>query len=280
MQIIDSVFVHRLAEGDQLAYHGRYHSHSDDQFELHFFVQGEGSFLLNKTQYSISSNSLVLAGPHEFHSILPSQVTKAITFFAILFSVDNEKDKDVYQLLIDSISNKKSVLQLDSIHRFTFEEILRLSLSENKAFRISSVHLLLSHIYRWFMPSFDDKKSSISSINDKTLGNAKYSYVKKGISLMEKNVHKNLRIEDFALTLNISVEHFIRLFREEMEMTPYQYYLRLKSQEASALLITTDKTISEIAEEFAFENQFHFSRVFKKCTGLSPSAYKRFYSKT
>lgn len=280
MQIIDSVFVHRLAEGEQLAYHGRYHSHSDNQFELHFFVQGEGSFLLNKTQYSITSNSLVLAGPHEFHAILPSQVTKAITFFAILFSVDIDKEKDIYQLLIDSITNKKSVMQLDSIHRFTFEEILRLSLSENKAFRLSSVHLLLSHIYRWFMPSFNDKKNSVQVIADKSQTGSKYSYVKKSISLMEKNVHKNLRVEDFAKSLDISVEHFIRLFRDEMEMTPYQYFLRLKSQEASALLITTNKTIADIAEEFSFENQFHFSRVFKKCTGLSPSAYKRFYSKT
>ena len=67
------------------------------------------------------------------------------------------------------------------------------------------------------------------------------------------------------------------VFREEMHMTPYQYFMRLRTEAAAAELITTDLSVAEIAERYAFENQFHFSKVFKRCTGLTPTAYRHCY---
>jgi AraC-like DNA-binding protein len=60
-------------------------------------------------------------------------------------------------------------------------------------------------------------------------------------------------------------------------MTPHQYFLRLKIEGASGLLMSSDKNVGEISDYFGFENQFHFSRMFKKCTGLSPLAYRKTY---
>jgi len=63
-------------------------------------------------------------------------------------------------------------------------------------------------------------------------------------------------------------------------MTTHQYFTRLKVEGASGLLMSTDKSVGEISDWFGFENQFHFSRIFKKCTGMSPVAYRRTYLQT
>jgi AraC-like DNA-binding protein len=94
---------------------------------------------------------------------------------------------------------------------------------------------------------------------------------------MQKEVRDNLRVEDIAAQLNLSGEHFSRLFHREVSLPPHQYFLQLKVQDASGMLISTAKTVGQIADYFGFENQFHFSRVFKKCTGLSPLQYRRSY---
>ncbi len=272
MKILDTVFVYRLAEGERLSYHGRYHSHAANEFEIHYFIEGEGSFLSNKAQFSIRSNSLFLSGPHEFHSIVPNQITKPITYYAVLFSLEGERDSSIYQLLIETLETRKQSNAPDAMTRFAFEEFLRLSLSDQEGLRISAVHLLASYLYRWYTPS------SLENMMSSQKTPSAQPYIKKSIALMNANVRKNCQIEDIAYRTGLSTEHFIRIFREEMKMTPYQYFIRLKAQEASAVLISTQRSISQISEDLGFENQFHFSRVFKKCTGLTPSAYRRCYA--
>jgi transcriptional regulator GlxA family with amidase domain len=104
--------------------------------------------------------------------------------------------------------------------------------------------------------------------------------VEKALALMQKSVRENALIEDFARKLGLSEEHFIRIFRDEMRMTPHQYFLRLKVEGAAGLLVSSARSIGEISDWFGFENQFHFSRVFRKCTGMPPALYRQTYLQT
>ena len=108
MRILDTVFVYKLNKGEKLAYHGRYHAHGNDEFEVHFFLNGEGSFLSNSAKLAITANSLFLSGPHEFHSILPEQVTRPLTYYAVLFSLSRTEDSELYLLLTSLLQEKPS----------------------------------------------------------------------------------------------------------------------------------------------------------------------------
>lgn len=279
MKILDTVFVYRLIEGKKLAWHGRYHSHKSNEYEIHYFLEGEGSFLSNRTRYSLSSNTLFLSGPHEFHSIVPQKVTKPITYYAVLFSVDESLDFELCQLLTSILQRAKKCLAPDVMNRCTFEEIMRLSLSRQDAQKISAAFLLGSHLYRWYADVWNgqSKDCVVPETQTKEDGTA-LAHAKKAISIMQKNMHRAFLIEDLAWQLGLSTEHFIRLFKNEMKITPHQYSIRLRIQSAAEELLGTSKTVGRIASELSFENQFHFSRVFKKCTGFTPTAYRRCYT--
>jgi len=47
-----------------------------------------------------------------------------------------------------------------------------------------------------------------------------------------------------------------------------------KLQRAENILLNTSKTIQEISELFGYDNQFHFSRSFKKQYNVSPKTYR------
>lgn len=271
MRIIETIFVYRLTHGEKLAWHGRYHAHNDNEFEVHFFIDGNGSFLANTARITIEKNALFLSGPHEFHSIVPEQVTRPLTYYAVLFELDEEKDKEIY-LLLTNFLKQHSVKQFASDEsRFLFDELLRLSASHQPGLEISANYLLCSLLYSWFSGDSVAIKAESPSVSHRT------AFVRSAMEYLKKNLDKNITISHVAYVFGLSAEHFIRMFREEMHMTPYQYFMRLRTEAAAAELITTDKTVAEIAEHFAFENQFHFSKVFKRCTGLTPTAYRRCY---
>lgn len=281
MKIVDSVFVYRLSGGERISWHGRYHAHGASEFEIHFFLEGSGSFLCNRTRYPVSIGRLFLTGPREFHSILPEADTSRLTYYAILFSLEDIASPSDLQLSLDlssCLSQRHTVLTVDTNFRFQFEDLLQMARSSDPSLQESSRHLLASFLYRWFGKRSADALPSGKGRAD--TGKNNRNHVEKALSLMEKEVRENIRIQDIAWKIGLSDEHFIRIFRLEMRMTPHQYFTRLKVEGASGLLMSTDKSVGEISAWFGFENQFHFSRIFKKCTGISPLYYRQSYLQT
>jgi AraC-like DNA-binding protein len=299
MKIEDTLFVYRLgastggahtaaierspASADRLSWHGRYHAHGAAEFELHFFLEGSGSFLCNRTKYPISGGRLFLTGPREFHSIIPEDVSVPLTYYAVLFNLDDLPDSGLpdpglpdgklLAVLRSALATRSTVLSVDPKFRFQFEDLLEMSKSADPGLRESALYLLTSFLFRWFC-----RQNPARAENE--AGRTNRLHAEKALALMQKSVRENALIEDFARKLGLSEEHFIRIFRDEVHMTPHQYFMRLKIEGASGLLVSTDRAIGDISAWFGFENQFHFSRVFRKCTGMSPVEYRRTYVQT
>ncbi len=279
MKILDSVFVYRLQDderagvSDRLSWHGRYHTHGTAEFELHFFIEGTGTFQCNTARYPISGGRVFLTGPYDFHSIVPEAVSAPLTYYAILFAFDETDERVSFALpetLRSTIAAKATVLSVDPHFRFQFEDLLRMARSSDAALREAALHLLQSFLYRWYC------RDAVSPQDVRAFSRrANRLHAEKALALMERHVRENVLIEEFARKLSLSEEHFIRTFRDEVHMTPHQYFMRLKVEGASGMLMSTDKTVGEIADWFGFENQFHFSRIFRKCTGMSPVHYRR-----
>lgn len=73
----------------------------------------------------------------------------------------------------------------------------------------------------------------------------------------------------------ISTEHFIRSFKQAYGYTPQSYRTSFRISHAKKLLANTELSISAVAEQCGFDDQFYFSRIFKKSVGISPSEYKK-----
>lgn len=93
------------------------------------------------------------------------------------------------------------------------------------------------------------------------------------LSFIEQHLHDNITVQQMAERIHFHPNYFIRRFHEMVGMPPMQYVHRLRMDKAKLLLSTTDKPISEIADELGME-LYYFSRSFRKGTSMSPTMYR------
>lgn len=97
------------------------------------------------------------------------------------------------------------------------------------------------------------------------------SRINAAIRLMHLEGHRNFRMGDLARRFNLSLWHFIHLFKAETSVSPKQYLSRLKMEKAEALLNDSFLSVKEVAANAGFSDRSHFSRDFKRMHGQAPS---------
>jgi AraC-like DNA-binding protein len=93
--------------------------------------------------------------------------------------------------------------------------------------------------------------------------------------VMHNNYASNLSMAEYARLTCKSVPTFLRDFKKRFNDTPAKWIMKKRIDLASDLLINTDLSIADICYDCGFENQTHFSRVFKEKTGSSPLQFRK-----
>lgn len=89
-------------------------------------------------------------------------------------------------------------------------------------------------------------------------------------AILEKGCYQQLDLKTLAKTAGMCERSFRDAVHRVTGMSPKEYMSKLKMDAAMDLLLTTTKSVSEIAEEMGYETPFYFSRAFKKHYGISP----------
>ena len=77
-----------------------------------------------------------------------------------------------------------------------------------------------------------------------------------------------------AHELNMSERTLTREFQSIFNMPPSRMVMSIRMDLASRMLIDTERSIADIASFVGYESPFSFSRLFKKCVGVSPERYR------
>ena len=98
--------------------------------------------------------------------------------------------------------------------------------------------------------------------------------IKKVLRHIRMNVNEPLKISDLSDLTCLTKDHFIRLFKKELTVTPTQYINQKKIERAQLQLVTTNLSIKDIAYGLSFEDVSYFNRLFKQHTGMTPKEYR------
>ncbi|PPA68535.1 AraC family transcriptional regulator [Jeotgalibacillus proteolyticus] len=97
----------------------------------------------------------------------------------------------------------------------------------------------------------------------------------KAANYMKNHYEKHLSLDDITDYAGLSKYYFTNKFQKHMKTTPMQFLAKVRLQKSMDLLITTDKTVQEIAVETGYTNANYFSKVFRKMIGMSPDRFRK-----
>lgn len=99
--------------------------------------------------------------------------------------------------------------------------------------------------------------------------------VAKAVKYIQKNYAEDISLLTLAQHLNISSVYLSQLFKKELGTSPIKFIIHYRIDRAKVLLKETDDSISNIAVKVGFWEPKHFSKTFKRVTGISPMQYKK-----
>lgn len=95
------------------------------------------------------------------------------------------------------------------------------------------------------------------------------------IQHIEENYAETIVMKDMAQMASLSATQFNVRFRSLLRMSPTDYVLSRRIQDARKRLTESSESIAEIGVSVGFVDQSHFTKRFRKITGMTPLAYRK-----
>ncbi len=97
----------------------------------------------------------------------------------------------------------------------------------------------------------------------------------RALELFETNFDRRIRLDEVADAVRMSKSHFSRAFSDSVGEPPARYLRRYRVKRAHQMMLSTSKSLSEIALNCGFADQSHFTRTFRRMVGVAPAAWRR-----
>ncbi|MCX7826291.1 MAG: AraC family transcriptional regulator [Verrucomicrobiae bacterium] len=99
--------------------------------------------------------------------------------------------------------------------------------------------------------------------------------VRRALTFMEAHATRPLTLAEIAREARLSKQHFCRVFRRAVGVSPLRCLMRLRLRVAKGVLWHEGSTVKEAALAAGFEDQHHFTRVFHRLEGITPTDFPR-----
>jgi AraC-like DNA-binding protein len=102
-----------------------------------------------------------------------------------------------------------------------------------------------------------------------------FGKLKAALHFLEANYARPITIAEAAAECGMPSTTFNRQFRDLLRMTPTEYLLSWRIEAARRQLIETQHSLTEIAIGCGFSDQSHFTKRFRRITGMTPLTYRK-----
>lgn len=97
----------------------------------------------------------------------------------------------------------------------------------------------------------------------------------RALTVLRERMPQRTSVSELAAAVGISTSHLANVFKAETGYGVVAYQNRLRVSQATELLATTSLPIGEIAARVGFDDEFYFSRLFRRVNGVAPRHYRR-----
>lgn len=211
-------------------------------------IEGKTEYVSNNKNYTSTSNNLMLLPAGSNYTW---KCTEAGAFMTIEFDAEC-KDENIYCF---HIPNNQEILKI--FNELEYSRLLKRPLYNMQCTKGAYEILMIL----------------LKSLKTEYALSSKYSKIKPSIEYMAKNYSKNMTNDEISSVSGISTVYFRKIFTEIFGMPPINYIHKMRIEKAKEMLKSDYSSITEIAQTVGYGSIYHFSKMFKQYTGISPSQF-------
>lgn len=180
-------------------------------------------------------------------------------------SAEHVADRDPARLMLKELSGFQDPLlaQMGLALRRELEQLT----PGGQLYAETAAQMLAVHLLTHYLTTDITVKPSLRRLTPRQL--------KRVTEYILAHLAQPISLELLARQVGYSPYHFAQLFRETTGVTPHQFVLSKRLEQARQLLKTTDLPLSQVALDVGFQSQSHFTHTFKSHLGVTPRQYRR-----
>jgi AraC family L-rhamnose operon transcriptional activator RhaR/AraC family L-rhamnose operon regulatory protein RhaS len=256
-------------------------NHYHDFYELVIVLNGNGQHITVDKEYTISRGDVFVIKPFVQHNYTD---THNLEIENILYIPEK---LDIPQADIRSIPGYFALFDAEPRLRQKYDFKSRLTLTRDQLAVVIQIIVKLHHELKnkndgfrfmatsYFMQLVGYLSRCYSLSKEKH--SQKLLQISSMIDFIETNYHTNMTLHEIASRGSMSVRTLNRVFKDALKMSPIDYLLKVRINNAKTLLEKQDCSVSEAAYQSGFNDSNYFAKQFKKFTGISPREYKKLH---
>lgn len=236
--------------------------------------QGKVNFLVDFIEYRSKGNTILFLSPYQNFKWQGNENTEIclLSFHGDFYCIEYHKKEVACNGLLFNNIYLTPQISISEAYFGEIEQIIHKMNMENGSGHPYSNAVLKSYLQLILALCSREKSILIGHARLDQIENNKITVFQE---LIEKNYLKERSPAFYAAELKISSSALSKNIKKQIGKTPTQLIQERVILESKKLLHLTHKSIKEIAIALHFDDEFYFSRYFKKNVGLSPLHYRR-----
>lgn len=262
-----------------------YHLENDNPFDhiqrlnyysLIWIQKGNGVLKVDFSEYDFDKNMLLSFSPYQpFMISAKSSISAVVIYFHPDFFCIHKHHNEVacHGVLFNNIYNSPMV-QVEEKATVSFEMIIEECKDEMKKSALAQCELLISYL-KIFLITASRLKTKQDTESQNELTNKEEPFILQNLkNYIESHYKTKHSASDYANMLAITPKALTRLTKAHFNKTLTNLISERIIIEAKRELYLTNKTVKEIAYELGYNDEYYFSRFFKKNADVSPQLYR------
>ncbi len=250
-----------------------YHSH--EHLELAYVISGAGKYHIEGEMYEVREGDLLILNPGVKHQALLSQNSDvATTEFFVGFS-DIQIPDYPYNYL--PVPNGGHMIHTTGEFRQKISRLCTMMEMENMVCKEGRYFMLKSYLMQMILLVIREQCETIAPKGSCAFESVNKKYVvERIVTYLEEHYNEKISLDQIAENMYLSPFYISRMFKSEIGDTPIRYLINIRLEKAKTLLESGDNSsIQEIAGMVGYDDAYHFSKLFKKRYGISPSQARK-----
>ncbi len=249
--------------------------HSHDHLEMAFILSGEGKYRFEDGICPVKEGDLLILNPGVKHQALacPEAETPTTEFFVGVM------DLQIGKLPANTlpVPGGGHILHTSGELRQKLFRICSAMEAENAVCRQGRYFMLKSYLMQMLLLVIREQCEPVEHTGGYAFESVNKKYVVEQIvNYFEDHYNEKVSLDQIAENMYLSPFYISKIFKSETGDTPIRHLINIRLEKAKELLEDgCAESIQEVAASVGYDDAYHFSKLFKKHYGMTPSQARK-----